>query len=205
MGLHLSVAQALDPQGLAQDLKQQEITPTRIRLAIWLPPEFFMAVNPNSSPQIQEQMKRMLKGFVVFMVVDAQLSPLGSPTAMPRPELLNSTTLTLADGKSLVPIADADLKGDLKVLRDILKPVMKNVAGPMGEAMDMVAFKLPAGGADVSPADDGRLKLVVADHEYAWRLPLGSVLPPMFDLDSGERFPGNYRFNPYTGHKLETK
>ena len=205
LGLQLSSAHALDVQALTQDLKQQEITPTRLRLALWLPTEFFAAVNPNPSPQVLEQLKRMLGGYVVFMVLDAQISPLGTPTPMPRTELLSSTTLTLANGKSLAPMADSDLKGDLKTLREILKPVMKNIAGPVGEAMDLVAFKLPAGNPDVSPANEGKLKLVVADHDYAWRLPLGSVLPAMYDPDSGERFPGNYLFNPYTGHKLETK
>ena len=32
-----------------------------------------------------------------------------------------------------------------------------------------------------------------------------SLLPPKFDQDTGEKFPGNYLFNPYTGRKLATQ
>ena len=38
--------------------------------------------------------------------------------------------------------------------------------------------------------------------KYDYRLPLGSVLAPRYDPDTGEQFPGNYFFNPYTGTKL---
>ena len=35
-----------------------------------------------------------------------------------------------------------------------------------------------------------------------YRLPLGSLFPPAVDPKTGESFPGNYHFNPFTGDKL---
>jgi hypothetical protein len=40
---------------------------------------------------------------------------------------------------------------------------------------------------------------------YHWHLPLGSLLPPKVDKSTGERFPGNYLYSPYTGKKLDDK
>ena len=37
----------------------------------------------------------------------------------------------------------------------------------------------------------------------ATKFPLGSLLKPRIDPVSGESFPGNYGYNPYTGVKLD--
>ena len=37
---------------------------------------------------------------------------------------------------------------------------------------------------------------------FRYHLPLGSILPAVVDAHSGESFPGNYHFNPFTGDKL---
>jgi len=52
------------------------------------------------------------------------------------------------------------------------------------------------------PKRDGSLTVHLNDIALRYRLPLGSVLPPSLDLKTGESFPGNYHFNPYTGGKL---
>jgi hypothetical protein len=43
------------------------------------------------------------------------------------------------------------------------------------------------------------------DQTYRWRTPLGSLLPVKVDAKTGEEFPGNYSFNPYTGEKLSVR
>jgi hypothetical protein len=37
---------------------------------------------------------------------------------------------------------------------------------------------------------------------FRYRLPLGSFLDPAVDVKTGETFPGNYHFNPFTGSPL---
>jgi hypothetical protein len=44
--------------------------------------------------------------------------------------------------------------------------------------------------------------VVLAGTEFKFRLPLGSLLPPKFDPNTHEKFPGNYIYSPYTGSKL---
>lgn len=42
----------------------------------------------------------------------------------------------------------------------------------------------------------------VNDQALRYHLPLGSVLPAVVDPRTGDSFPGNYHFNPFTGEKL---
>ena len=51
----------------------------------------------------------------------------------------------------------------------------------------------------------GTLQVSLYDQVYRWRTPLGSLLPAKVDAKTGEEFPGNYSFNPYTGEKLSAR
>jgi hypothetical protein len=51
----------------------------------------------------------------------------------------------------------------------------------------------------------GTMQVKLFDQSFKWRTPLGSLLPLRVDAKTGEEFPGNYGFNPYTGEKLTTK
>ncbi|RQP23840.1 hypothetical protein [Piscinibacter terrae] len=202
--LSATASAAIDPNLLLEDLKQQKLSKDDFRLAIWMPAEFFIASNGNSSDDQKRQLSRLLDGYVLFMVLDAQLSPMATVTPTPRAELLQKTNLVINGAAPLSPLKDTELKQDFKTFREIMRPVLKNMAGPTGDAMELLVFKLPAGGPKViQPTVEGRLKLTVNGHVHAWRLPLGSLLPPMMDPENGDSFPGNYKFSPFSGKPLQ--
>jgi hypothetical protein len=87
-----------------------------------------------------------------------------------------------------------------------MKPAMAANAGPLGQAMEFIVFPAKADGKPlIDAAQAGTLQVTLYDQTYKWRLPLGSVLPARVDAKTGEEFPGNYQFNPYTGDKLSTR
>jgi hypothetical protein len=43
------------------------------------------------------------------------------------------------------------------------------------------------------------------DAKFTWRLPLPRLLPAKVDPRTGQEFPGDYLFNPYTGESLVVK
>jgi len=45
--------------------------------------------------------------------------------------------------------------------------------------------------------------LLLDGAELVWHLPLNGMGPSAIDPVNGERFPGNYEFNPYTGARLK--
>jgi hypothetical protein len=54
----------------------------------------------------------------------------------------------------------------------------------------------------IEPKQTGTFAIEYRGKSHKWRLPLVALLPPMVDAKSGEEFPGNYLFNPFTGEKL---
>jgi len=59
-----------------------------------------------------------------------------------------------------------------------------------------------AGHPIADPKGNGWLTVHIGDIALRYRLPVGSLLPPVLDAKTGDSFPGSYRFNPYTGDKL---
>ena len=53
------------------------------------------------------------------------------------------------------------------------------------------------------PLSEGRIQVITSRRAYPFRTPLGSVLPPRLDASTGESFPGDYHYNPYTGGALK--
>ena len=88
-----------------------------------------------------------------------------------------------------------------------MKPLIGGTLGKLGESMEFIAFE----GRDkndkrlLDPLGKAMFTVTVGDRDYKWRLPLGALLPPKFDAKTGEQFPGNFEFSPYTGAKLTSE
>jgi len=190
---------------MAKDLMQQSQGNGDFRFAFWLPTEFFVRVAPKADAATIDSLRKSLRGYAIFFVLDAHASALGMPVGRPRAEVLAGTFLQLEDGTRLSPLGAEQLHGDIKTLVDIMKPMMKNMLGALGEAMEAVVFEDAGadGASRLDPLAKGQFKVVVGSEAFSWRLPLGSMMAPMFDPETHERFPGNYRFNPFTGAKLQ--
>jgi hypothetical protein len=198
---------ATDIGALSVDLQLQKSTATQFKMAFWLAPELFLVSQQSASEAEKQQFLKMFSGYVVFMIGNAEVSALGSLSPTPRAENLKSTSLQINDNPRLSPLSEGEIKGDLKVLQEVMKPVMRNVAGALGDAMEIVIFRLPANANPkvLLAASEGSLKLSTLNEDFTWRLPLPSLLPAVYDPITGEKFPGNYRFNPFTGQKLERR
>ena len=85
-----------------------------------------------------------------------------------------------------------------------MKPIFSNVVGAMGQNTWFVLFPSKArdGHLIANPITQGTFTVLLTEREFKYSLPLGSFLPPMYDSTSGEKFPGNYNYNPITGTKL---
>lgn len=204
-----SVTAAQSTDALLKDLHQQKQTDSHLHSALWLPPEFFTATMAADGQSVAaaKKFQQMLDGYVLFLVADADIGAMGVPAPRGRAELISHTRLVIDGGTPLSSLPDADLRGDLKVLVSTLKPLFKGMLGSWGEALEPIVFKLPAkGGLGGSMAmRDGRIALVLGEGTFDWRTPLGSLMPPKFDPETNEQFPGNYLYSPFSGRKLTTR
>ena len=137
-------------------------------------------------------------------MVDAKISTLGAVTPKGREELVAALSLTTSGGAKLEPLPESDLSPDTINLFAMMKPILGNMLGQFGKGIEFICFagKDAQGEHLTDPTKEGFFTIDYGGKTYAWRLPLGSLLPPMFDPETGERFPGNYLYNPYTGKRL---
>ena len=200
---------AVNTDALIRDLNQQKSVEKNMKLAFWLPPEFFVATMPGGAADTQrKQIQAMLDGVVLVLAADADLGAMGAIMPRSRADLLAAARLSIGNGTELTPIPDKELRGDLKNLCDVMKPLFKNMLGALGEAVEPIAFKVPSkefAHSNELATSQGRLTLKLNGEAPTWRLPLGSLLPPAVDTETGDEFPGDYRFSPYSGRPLTPK
>jgi hypothetical protein len=140
----------------------------------------------------------------VVAIVDGRIGAFGGVTYRSEEAVRTSVTIKDATGLSYAPLSESAVDADIRNLFQMLKPVITNMLGPMGQNIHFILFnsKRKDGQLVADPQSEGTFYIVVAEKEFLYRLPLGSVLPAKYDPGTRERFPGNYNYNPFTGSKL---
>jgi hypothetical protein len=179
----------------------------RVVLVWWIPSEYWVESNrgdPNVSAQHVKQLVGVVDRYVLVAVIDGEISPVGGVNAKPYDEIIKGIQLVAPGGARFPPLGLDQLSPDMRTFLQVIRPLLANMLGQMGKGLEFVAFdgRRPDGGRLIDPRREERFTVVYNNHNYDWRLPLGSLLPPARDPKTGENFPGNYRFNPFTGDRL---
>jgi len=199
----------IDVQALVRETQITSEAPNELTMIWWLPEQFWQASLRQSnlkSDQVDEFLK-VVRRYTLIAVVDGRVGPLGGASFSPEEAVRTNVTLKDATGVSYAPLGESSIDPDMKNLVQLMKPVVANLAGPVGQNMHFVLFpsKSDDGRLVANPGSTGALWVIVGGKEFKYRLPLGSILPPKYDPGTGEKFPGNYTFNPFTGTKLGTE
>lgn len=201
-------AGAANLQDLVRDTQRVTTANGEITSLMWLPQQFWdesMKANPAVPQQMREQMVAAMSDYAVFAVARAKVGLGGVSDPQPKAELIKNLKVQL-NGKEIQPLDPAAVSAVAQSLLGGMKPALAANAGPLGQAMELVIFPAKAEGKPLIDAmQTGVLQVTFFDQTYKWRLPLGSVLPARVDAKTGEEFPGNYQFNPYTGDKLPAR
>ena len=140
----------------------------------------------------------------MIAVLAADTGPAGTFTFSSPEELRKHTRLEDSAGALYEPVDLQAATPTMKNLLGVLRPMLTSAMGPMGANMEVMLFPATtkAGARIADATQDGFFIVHVNELAFRYHLPLGSILPPMVDARSGDAFPGNYHFNPYTGDKL---
>lgn len=200
----------VDAQSLIQETQKMKQTSESLKLVWWIPTEFWQVSFANEAGMTEQQKQdfyKTVEPYIVFCVVDAKLSNFGSVTPLSREAMATNISLSVEGGATLKPLADAELSAEAVNLFALMKPVLGNMLGQIGRGMEFVCFTGvdDAGARLLDPASPARFSVRLREDSFAWRLPLGSLLPPRFDPDTRERFPGNYLYSPFTGKELSAE
>jgi hypothetical protein len=202
-------AGAADLQKLVQETQRMAQEPSKVLLVWWIPTEFWgeaMKDSPGVTPEIRKQFEDTLDAYMVFAVVAVDVGPMGGMTPRGRARI-EADSRFIVDGKPVPLLAPEQINSDALNFVSMMKPLMTNMLGQFGQGMEFLLYPNPAaeGGTRISAGSDGRFAYSAFGHDFDWRLPLGSLLAPKVDPTSGEQFPGDYKFNPYTGSPLSSK
>ena len=196
-----------DPNALIKDLQRLTQSQERMTMVLWLPPEFWRASLESKGQMTPESVDRFVKEidpYVIVAVADGQVGMIGSVNFAEPESLRSSVTIEGPEGKLLSALPDSEISPGVRNLTQMMGPVLGNMLGALGTHVAFLVFPGTdkAGHLTVNASKEGTFVVHVGTVAMRYTLPLGSLLPPMIDAKSGETFPGNYRFNPFTGVKL---
>ncbi len=171
----------------------------------WMPQQFWeeaMKGNPALTDEGRAQVLAPLADYALFGVMRAKVGGAGISDIQPKAELLKNLKLEV-NGKAVEPLAPESIApGAQMLLGSTLKPAMTAMGGAALQGMEFVVFPAKADGKPLIDAlQAGSVQLTLYDQTNRFRTPLGSLLPVKVDAKTGEEFPGNYSFNPFTGEK----
>jgi hypothetical protein len=193
-------------QDIVRDTQRMENTNGEMTMVWWLPQQFWeesLRANAAMPQAARDQVLGVLGEYVVVAMLRAKAGPLGITDAVPKAELVKNVRFEV-NGKLIEPLDPASLSSGAQLLLAQLKPTMAATMGQIGQGIEFAVYPRKVDGQLLfDPAQPGSLQITLFDRSFPWRLPLGSLLPERVDSKTGEKFPGNYEFNPYTGAKLQ--
>jgi len=191
-------------EDIVRDTQRMVVKDGEVSMVGWIPQQFWAESfrdNQALPGDIRGQILQVMGNYTVLAVLRGRVVASQLLDLQTRADLLKNTHFRV-DGKELTALKEEEIQPEANVLLTQLKPVLMQAAGEVGGGLEFLVYSAIADGKPViDAAMAGKLDVAFYGRNFVWHLPLGSLLPPRIDNKSGETFPGNYHFNPYTGEK----
>jgi hypothetical protein len=200
-------SRSIAPPTFEDEALQRHQDDKHMALAMWFSTQFMQNAAGHAGPDVARQIIAKLDGYAIFAILDVKLdTKLGTIVPGDRDQMRASAHLRLGDHAPLAIVREEDLPADVRGTVRIVKPVIANMLGKFGDAIELVVFKDAdaRGHSQMIPSANLHAWLDFDNESFAWNLPSISLLPPRVDTATGDAFPGDFEFSPFTGHKLET-
>ena len=201
-------AAAANMQELVHETQRMNTDDGQITMVWWLPVQFWeesMKASAAIPDAARRQVVDAMSDYTILVLLRAKAGAGGISDAEPKEELVKKLKVTV-NGNELQPLPTDQIAPATTLMLAQMKPAIAANLGPLGQAMQFVVYPGKADGKPLLDATQpGDLSVMFYGKDYHWHLPLGSLLPKKVDKKTGEEFPGNYLYNPYTGEKLGGK
>jgi hypothetical protein len=178
-------------------------------LVWWIPTEFWeeSAIQEGTSPEKARQIFAPMSEYTTVLIAVGKIG-IGNIKWYSESELRLNTTLRDFEGTSYKPLTE--ISSDAKGISSVVKPVLTNILGQMGENLQIMFFpsKTAKGAFIADPVREGSFSLAVVEPSgqrqflFEWRLPLTSLSPAKFCPIGKERVEANWKYCPWHGVKL---
>jgi hypothetical protein len=189
-----------------QETRLSKTGSSDIVLVLWMPYEYWEAsfkLNPNISPDQYTKTLELLSDYDFYAVIKGSYNAFGAITYIEADSIKNNFTRISKDGKVTSPIAEKDLDNEVAFLINILKPIMGNMIGQMGENMVFLPFKAKENDVRIAnPFSNDFINVKLFNDEFTYRFPIGALLEEKFCPVDKEKLSGAWQFCPRHGIKL---
>jgi len=176
----------------------------------WLPAEFWeqSTIEQGSTPEQARNSFAALRDYTMVIIAVGKVG-IGNINWRSENEIRSGTSLRDSDGQSYSPLRE--ISGDAQGIASIVRPVLTNILGPMGQNLQILFFpaKTKMGKSIADPTRASSFSVVLTsltaqkESEFSWRLPLTSLSPPKFCPAGKERVEASWRFCPWHGVPLD--
>lgn len=181
----------------------------QVTMVWWVPDAFWETTfrknkNKNMTASQIEGFLKVVRPYTVIAVFDGTVGPFGGITYKSGEQIRDAICLVDAQDTSYKPRTDDEINADLKNLLTMMKPMIANMLGPLGQNMHFFVFPgtTEAERRIADPKGKGHFGIKLGDREHKWRLPLDSLLPVKTCTGCGESCKGSWNFCPWCGTKL---
>lgn len=201
-------AAAANVQDIVHETQRMSSDGGQISMVWWVPTQFWeesLKASPMVTDAARQQVIGAMSDYTILVLLRASTGVAGITDVQPKAELVKNAQLTI-NGRQLDALPPDQIAPATTVLLAQMKPAIAATAGQMGQGMEFVVYPGKVDGKPLlDAAQPGNISVKFYGKSYQWHLPLGSLLPAKIDKSTGEEFPGNYLYNPYTGKKLADK
>lgn len=181
-----------------------------VGLVWWLPTEFWeqSAIQQGSSYEEAKKTFAPMRDYTMIIVAVGKMG-IGNINWYSENEIRSNTSLRDSGGHTYQPLTE--ISADAQGIASIIKPVLSNILGPMGQNIQILFFqaKTAEGKLIANPTLGGSFTVRISnlasqkDADFEWRLPLTSLSPPIFCPVGKERVEANWKFCPWHGNRLD--
>jgi len=195
----------IDAAKLVLEIMKMSLDGTKQTMVMWLPIELAQVgmVQQGVNAAVVDQVGHVLGPYLIAVVFSGQTGPFGGVTPLPVEEIRASIELSDADGARYQPIDEQTMNPDARSYARAIGPAMSEHF-PDGREGHVIVFPgtTDAGTPIAASTTEGSFAIRVADDEFTWRLPLGSLVRPRICPVDGEELSGGWKYCPWHGAEL---
>lgn len=191
---------------LITDIQKSTDNTNEMIMVWWIPEEFWVAAlsgDPSISQSQINMITETLRPYLILIVVEGNVGNFGGVTYKAESTIRDHLKVVDKFGDTYNPLTIDQVDLDTQNLLGMMKPVLVNMLGPMGQNMHFFLFNSNSSkGQIANPNKEGMFSVHLGGNTFNWRLPLGSLLPQKLCAKCNEKLSGAYSYCPYCGGKL---
>ncbi len=193
---------------LTEETQQLSETPDKMRLVWWIPTDFWEAVftqDPSIPKQDADAMLSQFEKYTMIATIDGDIDADGNIQYVDESALFESLRVVNNEQLEFTPLTEDQIDLDTKRLITVMKPVLANMLGKLGENMHFFLFQRSDDPLHkiVNPKDKEVFAVKINEEQFEWQLPLGSLLKPKRCPKDQKLHDGSWNYCPYHGTRLK--